>query len=135
MQQSAIQSVEVEQEETANEVILPIVEAGAEENADTSAQDQAFQDTEQETPNAEIAESSLDEIASDPEQENKSLADADSQQEETDPASSEAGSSPSEELVQEPKPTPRGNELVATNPSTVKLSSGGLQLVELFAFW
>ena len=40
-----------------------------------------------------------------------------------------------EEPIQEIKPTPRGNDLVATNPSTVKLASGGLQLVELFAFW
>jgi hypothetical protein len=26
-------------------------------------------------------------------------------------------------------------ELVATNPSTVKIASGELQLVEFFAFW
>ena len=42
---------------------------------------------------------------------------------------------PQEEPIQVIKPTPRGNELVATNPSTVNLSSGKLQLVELFAFW
>jgi len=31
--------------------------------------------------------------------------------------------------------TPRGNDLVATDPSTVNLASGQPQLVELFAFW
>lgn len=30
--------------------------------------------------------------------------------------------------------TPRGNDLVATDPSTVSLASGGLQLVEFFRF-
>jgi hypothetical protein len=34
-----------------------------------------------------------------------------------------------------PQPTPRGNDLVATDPSTVSLASGQLQLVEMFAFW
>ena len=34
-----------------------------------------------------------------------------------------------------PKPTPRGNSLVATDPATVNLASGQLQLVEMFAFW
>jgi hypothetical protein len=42
---------------------------------------------------------------------------------------------PQEEPTQVIKPTPRGNYLVATNPSTINLSSGKLQLVELFAFW
>jgi len=35
----------------------------------------------------------------------------------------------------ETKPTPRGNDLVATDPATVNLASGQLQLVEMFAFW
>jgi hypothetical protein len=34
-----------------------------------------------------------------------------------------------------PKPTSRGDQLVATNPATVKLASGQVQLVELFAYW
>jgi cytoskeletal protein RodZ len=34
-----------------------------------------------------------------------------------------------------PKPTPRGHDLVATDPNTVNLASGQLQLVEMFAFW
>ena len=33
------------------------------------------------------------------------------------------------------KPTPRGNDLVATDPATVSLASGKIQLVEMFAFW
>jgi hypothetical protein len=33
------------------------------------------------------------------------------------------------------KPTPRGSDLVATNPTSVNLASGQLQLVEMFAFW
>ena len=40
-----------------------------------------------------------------------------------------------EDAEQTPKPTPRGDELVATDPSTVSLASGEFQLVELFAFW
>jgi len=31
--------------------------------------------------------------------------------------------------------TPRGDRLEATDPSTVTLASGGLQLIEFFAFW
>jgi len=39
----------------------------------------------------------------------------------------------SEEIAQ--KPTPRGHDLIATDPGTVNLASGQLQLVEMFAFW
>jgi hypothetical protein len=41
-----------------------------------------------------------------------------------------------EATVEEPSlpPTPR-QELESTNPDTVSLASGGLQLVEVFAFW
>ena len=39
---------------------------------------------------------------------------------------------PSPELA---SPPPLKTELIATNPSTVNLSSGELQLVEFFAFW
>jgi hypothetical protein len=31
--------------------------------------------------------------------------------------------------------TPRGDALEATDPETIVLASGGLQLVEFFAFW
>ena len=34
-----------------------------------------------------------------------------------------------------PKPTPRGDALEATDPTTVSLASGQYQLIELFAFW
>jgi hypothetical protein len=32
-------------------------------------------------------------------------------------------------------PTSRGSQLVATDPSTVNLTSGEPQLIEFFAFW
>lgn len=34
-----------------------------------------------------------------------------------------------------PAATPRGDQLEATDPNTVTLASGGLQLIEFFAFW
>ncbi|MCX7609398.1 MAG: hypothetical protein N2049_09310 [Anaerolineales bacterium] len=37
-------------------------------------------------------------------------------------------------LLPSPTVTPRGNELVATDPSTVRLASGQLQLIEFFRF-
>ena len=55
-------------------------------------------------------------------------------QPEADAAQPEAYPAP-EEAPASPQPTPRGNDLVATNPGTVELASGQLQLVELFAFW
>ncbi len=33
------------------------------------------------------------------------------------------------------QPTSRGNQLVATDPTTVNLNSGQPQLIEFFAFW
>jgi hypothetical protein len=42
---------------------------------------------------------------------------------------------PTEVPTEAPKPTSRGDALEATNPSTVSLASGKLQLVEFFAFW
>ena len=133
--QSAPDQVEVEQAEAANEVTLPIIAAEPEEDAETEAQDQASQDAEQDTQNTEFANSPQDEAASDSQQENQAQDDADSHQEEIGSTSAEAESSPQDEVAQEPVPTPRGDELVATNPATVKLASGGLQLVELFTFW
>jgi len=50
-------------------------------------------------------------------------------------AAEEVGSEPSQTAeVSEEKPTPRAG-LVATDPSTVSLASGEIQLVEFFAFW
>jgi len=44
---------------------------------------------------------------------------------------------PTEAFADTPVPlaTSRGSELEATDPSTVSLASGGLQLVEVFQFW
>ena len=41
---------------------------------------------------------------------------------------------PTEAVVPQPVATSRGDDLHATNPSTVNLASGGLQLVEFFRF-
>lgn len=38
-------------------------------------------------------------------------------------------------VAQEPTPLPVRNALEATNPTTVQLASGKVQLVEFFAFW
>lgn len=48
------------------------------------------------------------------------------------PAENSAGGYPGPELA---SPPPLKTELVATDPSTVNLASGELQLVEFFAFW
>lgn len=64
----------------------------------------------------------------DTEQETQESESQESQQIESEPK-------PTEESVQAINPTPRGKDLVATDPSTVNLASGSLQLVELFAFW
>lgn len=52
-----------------------------------------------------------------------------------EPEQSKSDAEATEEPTQVIKPTPRGNKLVATDPSTVNLASGSLQLVEMFAFW
>ena len=49
------------------------------------------------------------------------------------PVQPEATLAPTEAAVQ-PVATSRGPELEATDPTTVKLASGGLQLVEFFRF-
>ena len=95
-------------EDPQTKIFIPAVESDSEENVDTGAEDQAYPGTDQENQNADISES---------------------------PQSEAAPESEMETQTQELKPTPRGNELVATNPTTVNLASGQLQLVELFAFW
>lgn len=52
------------------------------------------------------------------------------------PASTEVPAE-TEVVVEEPQgmPTSRGAQLVATDPSTVNLTSGQPQLIEFFAFW
>ena len=47
---------------------------------------------------------------------------------------SESSNSEGTAATDAPAPTPR-QELVNTDPNTVNLASGDLQLVELFAFW
>ena len=95
-------------EDPQTKIFIPAVESDSEENVDTGVEDQAYPGTDQENQNADISES---------------------------PQSEAAPESEMETQTQELKPTPRGNELVATNPTTVNLASGQLQLVELFAFW
>jgi hypothetical protein len=51
------------------------------------------------------------------------------------PAAQESEPYPPPTEVEEVKPTPRGNELFASNPAEFQLASGEYQLVEMFAFW
>ncbi len=55
------------------------------------------------------------------------------------PAVEEADVPPTESEAPTEEPavvvTPRGNDLEATDPSTVNLASGEPQLIEFFAFW
>lgn len=112
-------------EDQQTEIIIPIVGSDVEENSETLAEDKAYPVSEQES---HIAESSQDEAY--PEPEVDTLAEVDS-----DSSTGEAYPAPQEETEEMLKPTPRGNDLVATNPASVNLASGQLQLVELFAFW
>lgn len=50
------------------------------------------------------------------------------------PASGEAPAAVTEAPAIQPVVTPRGDALEATDPATVSLASGGLQLVEFFRF-
>ena len=95
-------------EDPQTKIFIPAVKSDSEENVEKGAEDQAYPGTDQENQNADISES---------------------------PQSEAALESEMETQTQEFKPTPRGNELVATNPTTVNLASGQPQLVELFAFW
>jgi len=111
-----------------NEILIPAVGSDAGESNETGDEDKAYPDAEEEIPNPNVAEPSTDEAYPEPEMETLTQAEADSPK-------TAAYPDPQEEPVQEIKPTPRGNELVATDPSTVNLASGRLQLVEFFAFW
>lgn len=53
----------------------------------------------------------------------------------TPPAETLAEITPTPAAEPLPMPTSRGDSLVATDPKTVNLVSGGPQLVEFFAFW
>ncbi|MFC1997019.1 hypothetical protein ACFLXI_05355 [Chloroflexota bacterium] len=115
-------------EDPQTEVMLPVVESGIEENDETTADEKAYPTVEEETQNSDLAEINQDEPYPIPEIETPAQDDPVIEKEETSPT-------PQEEPLQELAPTPRGNELVATNPVRVKLASGQPQLVELFAFW
>ena len=89
-------------------IFIPAVEADSKENVEKGAEDQAYPGTDQDIQNADISEPPQSEVTPESEIETQ---------------------------TPELKPTPRGNELVATNPTTVNLASGQPQLVELFTFW
>ena len=107
-----------------NEVYLP--STGSEVNtkdegeAEAESEEAAYPASEQEMPASEPADVSQTEAYPEPVQE---VAAADPYPEpEAEPASG-------------PQPTPRGDELYASNPSNFSLASGQVQLVEMFAFW
>lgn len=56
-------------------------------------------------------------------------------QEDADSPTTEAPAEPTAEILDQPVPPPIKEGLVATEPQTVSLASGGPQLVEFFAFW
>lgn len=115
-------------EDQQTEITIPIVESDVVERGETEAEKEAYPDTEQETQNQDINGVKQDKAYPEPEVDIASQMDSEDTQKEAYP-------DPQEEPIQEIQPTPRGNELVASNPSTVNLASGQLQLVELFAFW
>ena len=118
-----------QQAQTTTEVMLPVLDKSGQESGELEVEDQAYPEPEPEGQDSAIAD--IAEAAAYPEPEMEEAAQANDESSPKD----EAYPAPQEQPVQEIKPTPRGNELVATNPSTFKLASGQLQLVELFAFW
>lgn len=115
-------------EDQQTEITIPAVESDIVERGETESVEEAYPDTEQVTQNQDINGFNQNEAYPKPEVDIASQMDSEDTQKEANPA-------PQEEPIQEIKPTPRGNELVASNPATVNLASGQLQLVELFAFW
>ena len=110
------------------DIFIPVAASDVVERVEPEAEEEAYPDTEQETQNLDIGELKQAEAYPLPEMDIVAETDSEDTQKEAYPA-------PQEEPIQEIKPTPRGSELVASDPSTVKLASGQLQLVELFAFW
>ena len=107
-----------------NEVYLPAAGSEAKPEPEVQAEPEeivAYPDSEQEKQNSEVAEASQGEAYPEPQEEVTAI-------EEPTPA-------PEATPTQGPQPTSRGNKLHATDPATVKLASGKLQLVEMFAFW
>ena len=131
----APESVSEAAEDQQTEVMIPVIQSDPEEEIEDVSDDQAYpypypdpQIAEYAYPGPEIETSPLGEAYPAPELETQGQSDAADTQVDPYPA-------PQEEPTQEIKPTPRGSQLVATDPSLVKLASGQLQLVELFAFW
>lgn len=121
---SAPQIVQETETPQQNEVYLPSTgsDPDTEPVAEIEPEEVAYPDSEQEVPSSEMVEPSQGEAYPEPEQAAVALA---------------AEPYPSSEIepTQGPQPTPRGDELFATNPTSFSLASGQVQLVELFAFW
>jgi hypothetical protein len=115
------ENVPADIEAKQTEIVLPIVEADNGDVSESVVEDQAYPDTELDSESANPAYPEPESVIQ-PTLEEQNVQDEDEPIEEVEP-------------TQEPKPTSRGNQLVATDPSTVNLSSGNVQLVELFAFW
>jgi hypothetical protein len=102
-------------EQPQNQVALPVV--GSEDETETQVE--------------EIPEPTA---YPEPVAEAQNATNAETTQTDAYPAPTEEPITEENDPVQ-PKPTSRGNDLVATDPSTVALASGKVQLVEFFAFW
>jgi hypothetical protein len=105
-----------------NQVMLPAVEVNTDENATPTAD--TYPDPE------EKAKDTSYPVPEEAEMDSYPASEATEQEDEDTP--DEANPTPDETS---PIPTSRGNNLAATNPATVKLASGHLQLVEMFAYW
>ena len=127
---AAIESAPIATKDQQTDDYIPVVGKDVSENDELVADEvsEAYPDLKPETQNQEIEVVPQNTAYPDPESDQVSMEGDVKSQETANPA-------PLEEPVEEIKPTPRGNELVATDPSTIMLASGKLQLVELFAFW
>ncbi|MFN2126386.1 MAG: hypothetical protein ACK2TU_00870 [Anaerolineales bacterium] len=125
-----IESTPIATRDQQTDVYIPVVGKDVSENDElvSDEESEAYPDLEPETQYQEIEVVPHDSAYPDPESDQVSIDENENSQEEANPL-------PLEEPIEVIKPTPRGNELVATDPSTINLASGQLQLVELFAFW
>ena len=127
---AAPESAPTATKEQQSDVYVPVVEQDLTESDDLTSGEvsEAYPDIKPETQNQEIEVMPLNTAYPEPELDEVSVVEKENFQDVDNPE-------PPKEPVQVIKPTPRGNELVATNPATINLASGKLQLVELFAFW
>ncbi|MFN2237726.1 MAG: hypothetical protein ACK2U1_26130 [Anaerolineales bacterium] len=125
-----IENTPIATRDQQTDVYIPVVGKDVSENDElvSDEESEAYPDLEPETQYQEIEVVPHDSAYPDPESDQVSIDENENSQEEANPL-------PLEEPIEVIKPTPRGNELVATDPSTINLASGQLQLVELFAFW